>query len=309
MSEKIEMQIDSDVMNAIFKHAFFAQKHFDSEIAGWGHATAEKGIYKLAPLTKQVVSGAEVETFPNELLNDPKYDISDMLVQWHSHVNMGVFWSGVDEANIKESVKLMGNLLSIVVNCRNEYKARFDTTFMGNKLPAGKMFTFEIELKPYYSDPRIEADVLGKVSKKIYIPAVYTPPASRVYPYMEDYKDIFFREDEVQEKAETIITSANIESKKVTPRMAYEKIYEIAVKAAGNLTKDFDLQKFKEGIYVRYIPNQRFIFIYPKSSQDARDMLRIWNKFVEDTVKTVQYKLAINKKRTRITAYAAVMEN
>jgi len=38
-------------------------------------------------------------------------------------------------------------------------------------------------------------------------------------------------------------------------------------------------------------------------------MLRIWNKFVEDTVKTVQYKLAINKKRTRITAYAAVMEN
>jgi len=45
---------------------------------------------------------------------------------WHSHVNMGVFWSGTDEECIRSLVN-KGVLASIVFNKRREWKARVDT--------------------------------------------------------------------------------------------------------------------------------------------------------------------------------------
>ncbi len=50
----------------------------------------------------------------------------DWNLWWHSHNTMDVFWSGVDEKNIKEQANNGGYLLSIVTNNKGEYKTRFD---------------------------------------------------------------------------------------------------------------------------------------------------------------------------------------
>lgn len=167
-TDEIALLINGDVLNDIFKYAFYAYEHFDSEIAGWAHYKEERGIYKLAPLTKQVASGAEVDNFPNDLLEDESYDISDMMVQWHSHVNMNVFWSGTDEKCIKDTLKLTKTLISIVVNIFGEYKCRVDSIVVGRQrhmVSLNKQITQECILQAYHSDKMMERDVLRKLKK------------------------------------------------------------------------------------------------------------------------------------------------
>lgn len=164
-NEKVLIPIDAAVMQKMFAYAFYAKKHFNSEIAGWGHYSEELGVYKTAPLSKQIVSGAEVDTFPNAILSDKNYDISDMIVQWHSHVDMDVFFSGTDENNIKECMRLYPMLISIIVNCKEQYAAKLSITQVGG---ATKMYIprldYDVELMPYHNNSAISKEVLHKCS-------------------------------------------------------------------------------------------------------------------------------------------------
>lgn len=126
VAKEIEIPISASVLAQIQKYAAVADDLYRSEIAGWAHYTKEKGIYKLAPLCRQEASGAEVNNFPNDILNNIDYDMSDMNVQWHSHVKMKAFWSPTDENCISDTLKLTKYLISIVVNVFGEIKCRID---------------------------------------------------------------------------------------------------------------------------------------------------------------------------------------
>ena len=170
--EKVKIPIDAKVLFQMYEYADSARKAFGTEIAGWAHYNKDKGIYKLAPLLPQEVSGAEVSSFPDEHINDMKYDISDMLVQWHSHVMFSCHPSQPDNDLIKEALKLMPMIISIIVNCKGEYSATVSLKQAG-------VFTFQefvkldAELVTYYDCPNI----LKEVRKKCYKPKPKPAPS------------------------------------------------------------------------------------------------------------------------------------
>lgn len=166
---KLVVPIDAKVLYSMYEYAAFAKHIHGTEIAGWGHYSQKEGIYKLAPLPKQIVSGAEVDTFPAEIIRDVKYDISDMVVQWHSHVDMGVYPSSTDKDNIKQSMKLYPLLFSIIVNCKNEYSARLDIRRIAFGrdtlvLPESDIITYDVVLEPYYANTVVYNEVKTKCS-------------------------------------------------------------------------------------------------------------------------------------------------
>lgn len=81
---------------------------------------------------KQTVSGTTAEHDKDDLMRffserSEAGDAHQWKVQWHSHVNMGTFFSGQDESAIQE----IGNggadwLVSLVFNKAGDYKARID---------------------------------------------------------------------------------------------------------------------------------------------------------------------------------------
>lgn len=185
--------IDANALNKMFRYAQYAQEHFDSEIAGWAHYNDDQGIYKLAPLTKQKASRTEVDNFPNDILEKPGYDISDMMVQWHSHVNMNVFWSGTDENCIRETLKLTKTLISVVVNIFGEYKCRVDSIVLGrakHMVELNQQITQDCILQPYHQSAQCESDVL-RCLKEEPKPAYQPPVIYNGFRKYDDYDDTF----------------------------------------------------------------------------------------------------------------------
>lgn len=166
MDEEPTILIDANVLSDIQKYAYFAFEQYDSEIAGWAHYSKENGIYKLSPLQKQIASGAEVNAFP-PFMNNIGYDISDMNVQWHSHVNMKAFWSQTDEENIRNTIKLTKFLISIVVNIFGEYKCRIDTISDTGRFGLDKeiQYTFNCALQIYSNNDVYRNKVISKLEK------------------------------------------------------------------------------------------------------------------------------------------------
>ena len=165
MADKIKIGISNDAYNQMYEYAYWANEKQQTEIAGWAHWTKDKGIYKLAPMVKQIASGAEVDAFPSGILNDVKYDMSDMVVQWHSHVNMTTFFSGQDTKNIKDSMELWSMLISIVVNLKGEYTAKLHISGNGRiKFPT--VVEMDVELYRYYPTKSFVRDeVYSKLSR------------------------------------------------------------------------------------------------------------------------------------------------
>jgi hypothetical protein len=95
-------------------------------------------------------------------LKDVNYKLDDLIVQWHSHADMGVMWSGTDEANIKDILGLYNTIISVVVNIYGEYRARMDTVVAGHgnfQFDIGKITKFNVALTPYINSPKIVGDV------------------------------------------------------------------------------------------------------------------------------------------------------
>lgn len=164
MADKIDILIDAKVMYQMYEYAAYAKHIFGTEIAGWGHYNKKDGIYKLTPLPKQIVSGADVDTFPDEILKDQTYDISDMVVQWHSHVDMGVTPSGTDKKLIKDALELYPYLISIIVNCKHQYHAELNIKRSG-ELVFPDPIHLDVELVTYYDNPEVKKIVKKQCRK------------------------------------------------------------------------------------------------------------------------------------------------
>jgi len=165
---KIQMPIDAGVLFGMYQYAGYAKHFHKSEIAGWAHYSQNRGIYKLAPLVEQEITAATADTSSASIINDVEYDISDMIVHWHSHVDMMPSPSSTDLEQIKDTLGLFPMLISIIVNCKNQYSARLDVNSIGNKkcfykLPIAE--TYEVELVPYYNDKVVAKEIQKKLKK------------------------------------------------------------------------------------------------------------------------------------------------
>ncbi len=149
-----------------------------TEISGLGRAKFDQstGIWYVddVKIFEQEVSGAETEMntemiakFITELVRADE-NVEDWCVWWHSHADMGVFWSGTDTDYMNNS-RAGDVLLSIVTNKKGEYKARIDIHKYGifqDNLPLSiEMFSQEVL-------DEVIAEVEQKVTKKVY-PVVY----------------------------------------------------------------------------------------------------------------------------------------
>lgn len=203
---KMRMPINAGVLYKMYEYAAFAKFIHGSEIAGYGHFSNEDGIYKLAPLAKQTVTGGDVDVFPQAIINDVNYDISDMVVQWHSHVEMAVFFSHQDATNIKNMLGLYPFLISIVVNCKHEYTARMDIRNIAYgksvfRLPEADIITYELELIPYYTNDEVYFEVEEKLhrprKKPVRKQPIYIPPATGASVLPAYNPPTLFQEDEL----------------------------------------------------------------------------------------------------------------
>ncbi len=81
------------------------------EVSGFGRVRAESGqsyVVDKIYLPQQVVSAGDTEINPEsmsdflmQLIEDGE-DPGSVKLWWHSHVNMGLFWSGTDDHNMRE---------------------------------------------------------------------------------------------------------------------------------------------------------------------------------------------------------------
>lgn len=165
-------------------------KACDVEVHGFGRFDSKsRSVEELYPLFAQEASGVEVETSESTLRALTVSEFSGkMNLHWHSHVDMGVFWSSTDEdciASIGQSfvASRRGSpfLYSIVVNRKREYKCRLDVFYpIHITLNDIQLETFwnlsESELN------KIQKEVRTKVKKKQYAPVQTTPPVHSLQP-------------------------------------------------------------------------------------------------------------------------------
>lgn len=146
-------------------------KQCPTEISGFGsiilNGDGDAEVNELFPLLNQECTG--VETAP-DLLPLVQSPFSKRVgLWWHSHVNMDCFWSPTDEACIAELGETKLNyLLSIVVNKRGEYKARFDY------FKPYPMFMDDLKVEVQYKFPQkeissIAREIKDKVRKPVYV--------------------------------------------------------------------------------------------------------------------------------------------
>lgn len=103
------------------------------EISGLGTVEEINGDFLINDifLLKQVNTGTSTQIDSGDIaelimkLETEGKDSSKLRFWWHSHVNMNAFWSGVD-TNTIENLCLDKYLISLVINKKNEYLARFD---------------------------------------------------------------------------------------------------------------------------------------------------------------------------------------
>lgn len=125
--EKPEIFIEPEVYYKIM-HMIW---ECDTEVNGLARVERVGNRYHIndVAVLKQYVSGGYAEHDTDALLDfmlEQGEDAPNWVCQWHSHVNMGVFWSSQDE----EAVAAMGDTaewtISIVFNKKQDYKCRID---------------------------------------------------------------------------------------------------------------------------------------------------------------------------------------
>lgn len=128
------------IPRALYDKIFMYTNLMDREIAGFGDVEVDKVAkeYKITALRmyKQVVTATSVDQDEKSLLDAMEQavlsgeDLSKIKFEWHSHVNMGVFWSGTDDECCKTLVNGSKTFfLFFVVNKKGELLARADYLF------------------------------------------------------------------------------------------------------------------------------------------------------------------------------------
>lgn len=105
------------------------------EISGIGKSEIINGDIYLRDVIifKQKCTGASTDLDEQDMarvqyqMTKAGDDLKNWNVWWHSHANMGVFWSGTDTTTINEHANNGSFLVSLVTNHKGEFKTRVDT--------------------------------------------------------------------------------------------------------------------------------------------------------------------------------------
>lgn len=96
-------------------------------------------------LLDQECTGASTEIDGSsiaKLMQELGDDFDNVLFWGHSHVNMGVFWSATDDAQVENFVKNQRFVISYVFNKKREYSSRIDMRVDGFRVRFDKLSTF-----------------------------------------------------------------------------------------------------------------------------------------------------------------------
>ena len=139
MKAKISGDKKQKILRTAYNKMMEYAKHATGEISGIG-VEKENVIYDIA-IFEQKCSTSDTELdmedlvkYITKLANENPDKVEHMKVWWHSHSNMGCFWSSTDDDNIKNMMDNMKKLISIVVNKKGEFKTRIDLQFEDNIL-------------------------------------------------------------------------------------------------------------------------------------------------------------------------------
>jgi hypothetical protein len=120
-----------DMMNKLFAYATLAK----GEISGLGEVEVKDGEIRVVDtcLLKQECGGATTDIDPDDLAKwnlemiQAGKDTQRWRLWWHSHADMGVFFSGTDSTCAKDLLNCFGDfVVSVVVNRKGEVYGRIN---------------------------------------------------------------------------------------------------------------------------------------------------------------------------------------
>lgn len=168
------------IPNLVYQQIMYWINMTDMEVSGFGSVEVNHGAktYTIGDvfLPKQVNEAASSEMDPNSLGEHmyKRRDIDNgMKWHWHSHVDMGVFWSG-DDMNIIRGLGHRDWILASVFNKKREVRTAYMTTVelnghtheifedemlthVDNPLPAGLVASWEAEFKENVKEKKYSA--------------------------------------------------------------------------------------------------------------------------------------------------------
>jgi len=276
INSKIKIPINAKVLYEIQQYAAYAKFHYKSEIAGWGHYNEENGIYKLAPLVKQTVTGCTADTISDVITKDIKYDISDLIVFWHSHVDMSPTPSKTDLDQIEEFLQPLPMVITIIVNCNNQYSARLSMSKSGGRFSVAlpSPVYYDVELEPYYEDAKVSKEV----EKKLKIEPVTAPVPTSGTPKFGIYEGgagYFANEAYIKGNIRQMGESS------YTPPTTQEQERDVAI-----LEVLQELEKLKDVIKTIYTPHEPNSRGYVLQSKLSNGTIRIVYDYTKQTFKT-----------------------
>jgi len=117
----------------VYAKVMYLVQKCDKEISGLGRVKIEGNTVRIVDmvLLEQEVTGATTDITPDavskalfDAYKDGGLAKGELLWWWHSHVDMGVFWSGTDMATIKEFGG-KGRLFATVFNKKYESRSAY----------------------------------------------------------------------------------------------------------------------------------------------------------------------------------------
>lgn len=198
-----------------------------NEVSGFGSLDYDEPTntftVKDVKLLKQTVTPTSTEIDPHaigKMMYDMREERLGMKWHWHTHPNMGVFWSG-DDMEVIRSLGQQGWILASVFNEKGEIRTAFYTTSQVNG-PLGirdhDIFHDELKTdvirylpKEFFAvlDEEYEATVLKEAARP-----PYTPPTWRGHGGWSGYEDEWPSMVEVStDKEEPFISKTNDETR------------------------------------------------------------------------------------------------
>jgi len=196
-SEKVEVKVDDIGLKVEMTERIYArlQGYVDEaggEISGMGEIVRDGDTFRVTEvyLLEQECSGADthleamsIAKLREELDKQGKAQ-DGFKLWWHSHANMGVFWSGTDNATAEMLVSDSDWMVSIVMNKEGEILARLDIT-TPFKLTVNKLPVYVVTEGVVDSED-IKKEVADKVKGRG-VGFGYTPPSMpSTYPSVFD---------------------------------------------------------------------------------------------------------------------------
>lgn len=250
----------------------------DAEVGGLGFVEVRKDSYYVDTvfLIEQEVTGASVDIKKEDfgkLVNQHFRDTRAMKFQWHSHVNMGAFWSHTDKENIFDLGK-DSFCVALVLNKKGEKKGGFYAA-AGKFTPEIFVEEIPVEIQDSLTDEvkkAIDAEIELKVKRRVLQETKAFPPYTSQEEYWKRWEDYpSYYEGQAQQEREKAPTQKDL-TKAWDRKMEDVKQQEFEFADIDKMTKEE-----KQHWFNMYTRNYGY---NPTSETELEDFIDDWNMFI-----------------------------